>query len=65
MIVFVICKMFRSKSIDSLTVGFSGWVKCELIDADGKRHVIRDKVPIFTAETLDASIGQSSLDHAD
>ena len=44
---------------------FPGWVECELIDADGKRHVIRDKVPILTAETLDASIGQSSLDHAD
>ena len=34
--------------------GFPGWVECELFDADGKRHVIRDKVPIFTAEALDA-----------
>jgi hypothetical protein len=33
---------------------FPGWVECELVDADGKRHVIRDKVPIFTAEALDA-----------
>ncbi len=29
-------------------------VECELVDANGKRHVIRDKVPIFTAEALDA-----------
>ena len=33
---------------------FPGWVECELFDVDGKRHVIRDKVPIFTAEDLDA-----------
>jgi len=29
-------------------------VECELIDADGRLHVIRDKVPIFTTELLDA-----------
>lgn len=33
---------------------FPGWVECELVDADGKCHVIRDKAPIFTTETLDA-----------
>jgi hypothetical protein len=33
---------------------FPGWVECELVDADGRRHVIRDKVPIFSAENLDA-----------
>ena len=33
---------------------FPGWVECELTDADGRRHLIRDKVPMFTAELLDA-----------
>jgi hypothetical protein len=33
---------------------FPGWVECELVDADGKRHIIKDKVPIFTPEPLDA-----------
>jgi hypothetical protein len=37
-----------------LDSSFPGWAECELIDADGKPHVIRDKIPIFTAETLDA-----------
>ena len=32
---------------------FPGWVECELTDADGRRHIIRDKVPVFTAELLD------------
>jgi hypothetical protein len=32
---------------------FPGWVECELADADGRRHIIRDKVPLFTAEPLD------------
>ena len=31
---------------------FPGWVECELTYADGCRHIIRDKVPIFTAELL-------------
>lgn len=30
-----------------------GWVACEFVDADGKRHTIIDKVPIFTEEDLD------------
>lgn len=33
---------------------FPGWVECELTDADGRRHLIRDKVPMFTTELLDA-----------
>jgi hypothetical protein len=33
---------------------FPGWVECELVDAEGRRHIIRDKVPIFTVEDLDA-----------
>jgi len=32
---------------------FPGWVECELVDADGRLHIIKDKVPIFTAELLD------------
>ncbi len=31
-----------------------GWVECEFSDADGRRHVLTDKVPIFTHEMLDA-----------
>jgi hypothetical protein len=31
-----------------------GWVECEFADAEGRHHVLRDKVPIFTAEMLDA-----------
>jgi hypothetical protein len=27
-----------------------GWVECEFVDAEDWRHVLRDKVPIFTAE---------------
>ena len=33
---------------------FPGWVECELTDAAGRRHIIRDKVPMFTTEPLDA-----------
>jgi hypothetical protein len=33
---------------------FPGWVECELVDADGRRHILKDKVPIFTVEDLDA-----------
>lgn len=33
---------------------FPGWVECELVDAAGERHTIRDKVPTFTTEDLDA-----------
>jgi hypothetical protein len=31
-----------------------GWVECEFVDADGCRHVIRDKVPVLTSKDLDA-----------
>jgi len=34
---------------------FPGWVECELVDANGRRHVLKDKVPIFTVEDLDAN----------
>jgi hypothetical protein len=34
--------------------GFPGWVECELIDAAGRRHIIKDKVPIFTVQSLEA-----------
>jgi hypothetical protein len=33
---------------------FPGWVECELADAEGRHHIIKDKVPTFTAEDLDA-----------
>jgi len=35
--------------------GFPGWVECELVDAAGRRHILRNKVPMFTAEDLDAN----------
>ena len=31
-----------------------GWVECELVDADGRRHLFIDKVPIFTLDDLRA-----------
>jgi hypothetical protein len=34
---------------------FPGWVECEFIDAEGRRHTVRDKVPVFTSETLDSA----------
>jgi hypothetical protein len=33
---------------------FPGWVECEFVDVNGRRHTVKDKVPIFTAEMLDA-----------
>ncbi len=32
-----------------------GWVECELVDANGRHHIIREKVPVLTAERLDAN----------
>lgn len=32
-----------------------GWVACEFEDADGRRHTLIDKVPIFTDKMLDSS----------
>ena|ERR1700681_2300915 len=34
---------------------FPGWVECELVDAAGRRHILKDKVPIFVVEDLDAN----------
>ena len=31
-----------------------GWVECEFVDAEGRRHLIIEKVPVVTAEDLDA-----------
>jgi hypothetical protein len=31
-----------------------GWVECEFVDAGGRTHVLKDKVPIFSVEDLDA-----------
>lgn len=30
-----------------------GWVECEFVDAEGHKHKLIDKVPIFTAHPLD------------
>jgi hypothetical protein len=30
-------------------------VACEFVDAEGRRHTLIDKVPIFTVELLDAT----------
>jgi len=32
-----------------------GIVACEFVDADGRRHALIDKAPIFSAEALDAN----------
>lgn len=32
-----------------------GWVACEFSDAEGRKHTIIDKVPVFTADHLDRS----------
>jgi hypothetical protein len=31
-----------------------GWVECEFADAEGRKHRVVDKVPIFTTKPLDA-----------
>ncbi len=31
---------------------FPGWVKCRLIDAQGRAHLFVEKIPIVTRETL-------------
>lgn len=31
-----------------------GFVECDFVDANGSQHTLFDKVPIFTAEDLDA-----------
>jgi hypothetical protein len=42
-----------------------GWVECEFVDAAGRLHVLRDKVPIFTAEDLDANSKYPALGSVD
>ena len=32
-----------------------GWVEVEFTDAEGRRHIFRDKVPIFTDKDLDGA----------
>ena len=32
-----------------------GWVECEFVDAAGSRHILVDKVPILSLESLDAT----------
>jgi hypothetical protein len=32
-----------------------GWVECEFVDAEGRRHTIVDKVPILSLEPLEAT----------
>ena len=31
-----------------------GWVECEFVDAEGRGSLITEKVPVVTAEDLDA-----------
>ena len=31
------------------------WVQCEFVDADGRHHLIKEKVPIVTSADLDAN----------
>ncbi|HXM97174.1 MAG TPA: hypothetical protein VN982_01730 [Candidatus Dormibacteraeota bacterium] len=40
---------------------FPGWVECEFVDANGLRHVLKDKYPIFTTELLDATSSYPQL----
>jgi len=32
-----------------------GWVECEFIDAEGRRHTIIEKVPIVSPDKLDST----------
>jgi hypothetical protein len=34
---------------------FPGWVQCEFEDAEGKKHSLIDKVPLFTAKLIDST----------
>jgi hypothetical protein len=31
-----------------------GWVECEFVDAEGRRHIIVEKVPVLTSKDLGA-----------
>jgi|SRR5260221_1631994 len=35
--------------------GFPGWVECEFVDSEGRRHVIIEKVPMVTLKDLDSN----------
>jgi hypothetical protein len=37
---------------DLVDAHFPGWVECVLLDAEGKRHVFVEKVPVVTSEDL-------------
>ena len=42
--------------VDATEAGIgSAVVECELVDASGRRHTLRDKVSIFSQDSLDAS----------
>ena len=42
-------------SIDRFIDGeVPGWVECSFVDADDRRHVFREKVPVVTTEALSA-----------
>lgn len=32
-----------------------GWLECEFLDANGRKHTLIDKVPVFLCEDLDRS----------
>src|SRR5260221_8839703 len=34
--------------------GFPGWVQCEFMDAEGRKHSLIDKVSTFISKSLDA-----------
>ena len=38
-----------------------GWVACEFADAEGNRHTLIDKVPIFISDPLDANSAYPQL----
>jgi len=40
-----------------------GWVACEFEDAEGLRHTVIDKVPVFTVDTLGADSTYPKLGH--
>jgi len=55
------CNRQRVSVLDQLTVQIvrfvdddqPGWVACEFVDAEGRRHELIDKVPIFSDVMLD------------
>jgi hypothetical protein len=45
----------KIKIIDFIDDHQPGWVECKFTDAWDKEHTVQDKVPIVTAEDLDAN----------